>query len=114
MIFFLKIDSSNLNGVAKIDNKNIEIVSNFDIFTNYANKKSNLDLKLNLDDFENLSLNSKSVIESLKYENFNLKELGNININSSYKKTFEYGFKLKVYKYEFKYKNLKKLYLILI
>ena len=73
--FFLKIDSSNLNGVAKIDNKNIEIVSNFDIFTNYANKKSNLDLKLNLDDFENLSLNSKSVIESLKYENFNLKEL---------------------------------------
>ena len=51
-------------------------------------KKSNLDLKLNLDDFENLSLNSKSVIESLKYENFNLKELGNININSSYKKTF--------------------------
>ena len=86
--FILKIDSSNLNGVAKIDNKNIEIVSNFDIFTNYANKKSNLDLKLNLDDFENLSLNSKSVIESLKYENFNLKELGNININSSYKKNF--------------------------
>ncbi|MFY9084447.1 translocation/assembly module TamB domain-containing protein [Aliarcobacter cryaerophilus] len=86
--FFLKIDSSNLNGVAKIDNKNIEIVSNFDIYTNYANKKSNLDLKLNLDDFENLSLNSKSVIESLKYENFNLKELGNININSSYKKNF--------------------------
>ncbi len=86
--FLLKIDSSNLNGVAKIDNKNIEIVSNFDIFTNYANKKSNLDLKLNLDDFENLSLNSKSVIESLKYENFNLKELGNININSSYKKNF--------------------------
>ncbi|PRN00432.1 translocation/assembly module TamB domain-containing protein [Aliarcobacter cryaerophilus] len=86
--FFLKIDSSNLNGVAKIDNKNIEIVSNFDIFTNYANKKSNLDLKLNLDDFEKLSLNSKSVIESLKYENFNLKELGNININSSYKKNF--------------------------
>ena len=84
----LKIDSSDLNGVAKIDNKNIEIVSNFDIFTNYANKKSNLDLKLNLDDFENLSLNSKSVIESLKYENFNLKELGNININSSYKKNF--------------------------
>ncbi|WP_066347299.1 translocation/assembly module TamB domain-containing protein [Aliarcobacter cryaerophilus] len=84
----LKIDSSNLNGVAKIDNKNIEIVSNFDIFTNYANKKSNLDLKLNLDDLENLSLNSKSVIESLKYENFNLKELGNININSSYKKNF--------------------------
>ncbi|PRM88578.1 translocation/assembly module TamB domain-containing protein [Aliarcobacter cryaerophilus] len=86
--FLLKIDSSNLNGVAKIDNKNIEIVSNFDIFTNYANKKSNLDLKLNLDDFEKLSLNSKSVIESLKYENFNLKELGNININSSYKKNF--------------------------
>ena len=86
--FLLKIDSSNLNGVAKIDNKNIEIVSTFDIFTNYANKKSNLDLKLNLDDFENLSLNSKSVIESLKYENFNLKELGNININSSYKKNF--------------------------
>ena len=86
--FLLKIDSSNLNGVAKIDNKNIEIVSNFDIFTNYANKKSNLDLKLNLDDFENLSLNSKSVIESLKYDNFNLKELGNININSSYKKNF--------------------------
>lgn len=86
--FFLKIDGSNLNGVAKIDNKNIEIVSNFDVFTNYANKKSNLDLKLNLDDFENLSLNSKSVIESLKYENFNLKELGNININSSYKKNF--------------------------
>lgn len=86
--FLLKIDSSDLNGVAKIDNKNIEIVSNFDIFTNYANKKSNLDLKLNLDDFENLSLNSKSVIESLKYENFNLKELGNININSSYKKNF--------------------------
>ncbi len=47
-----------------------------------------MDLKLNLDDFENLSLNSKSVIESLKYENFNLKELGNININSSYKKNF--------------------------
>ena len=86
--FLLKIDSSNLNGVAKIDNKNIEILSNFDIFTNYANKKSNLDLKLNLDDLENLSLNSKSVIESLKYENFNLKELGNININSSYKKNF--------------------------
>ena len=86
--FLLKIDSSNLNGVAKIDNKNIEIVSTFDIFTNYANKKSNLDLKLNLDDFEKLSLNSKSVIESLKYENFNLKELGNININSSYKKNF--------------------------
>ncbi|WNL34857.1 translocation/assembly module TamB domain-containing protein [Arcobacter cryaerophilus gv. pseudocryaerophilus] len=86
--FLLKIDSSNLNGVAKIDNKNIEIISTFDIFTNYANKKSNLDLKLNLDDLENLSLNSKSVIESLKYENFNLKELGNININSSYKKNF--------------------------
>ncbi|WP_148623824.1 translocation/assembly module TamB domain-containing protein [Aliarcobacter cryaerophilus] len=86
--FLLKIDSSNLNGFAKIDNKKIEIVSNFDIFTNYANKKSNLDLKLNLDDFENLSLNSKSVIESLKYENFNLKELGNININSNYKKNF--------------------------
>ena len=65
-----------------------------------------MDLKLNLDDFENLSLNSKSVIESLKYENFNLKEFGNININSSYKKKlFEYGFKLKVYKYEFKYKK---------
>ncbi|PRM90151.1 hypothetical protein CJ671_04040 [Aliarcobacter cryaerophilus] len=86
--FFLKIDSSNLNGVAKIDNKNIEIVSNFDIYTNYANKKSNLDLKLNLDDLENLSLNSKSIIESLRYDNFNLKELGNININSSYKKNF--------------------------
>ncbi|MGJ0355267.1 translocation/assembly module TamB domain-containing protein [Aliarcobacter cryaerophilus] len=86
--FLLKIDSSNLNGVAKIDNKNIEIISTFDIFTNYANKKSNLALKLNLDDVENLTLNSKSVIESLKYENFNLKELGNININSSYKKNF--------------------------
>lgn len=86
--FILKIDSSNLNGVAKIDNKNIEIISTFDIFTNYANKKSNLDLKLNLDDLENLSLNSKSIIESLRYDNFNLKELGNININSSYKKNF--------------------------
>ncbi|PRM91875.1 hypothetical protein CJ672_07835 [Arcobacter cryaerophilus gv. occultus] len=86
--FLLKIDSSNLNGVAKIDNKNIEIVSTFDIFTNYANKKSNLDLKLNLDDLENLSLNSKSIIESLRYDNFNLKELGNFNINSSYKKNF--------------------------
>ena len=86
--FILKIDSSNLNGVAKIDNKNIEIISTFDIFTNYANKKSNFDLKLNLDDLENLSLNSKSIIESLKYDNFNLKELGNININSSYKKNF--------------------------
>ncbi|PRM94170.1 translocation/assembly module TamB domain-containing protein [Aliarcobacter cryaerophilus] len=86
--FFLKIDSSNLNGVAKIDNKNIDIVSTFDVFTNYANKKSKFDLKLNLDDLENLSLNSKSIIESLRYDNFNLKELGNININSSYKKNF--------------------------
>ncbi|GAB1464676.1 hypothetical protein MASR2M54_01760 [Aliarcobacter cryaerophilus] len=104
--FLLKIDSSNLNGVAKIDNKNIEIVSNFDIFTNYANKKSNLDLKLNLDDFENLSLNSKSVIESLKYENFNLKELGNININSSYKKNFlNMDLNSKYINMEFKYKK---------
>lgn len=86
--FLLKIDSSNLNGVAKIDNKNIDIVSSFDVFTNYANKKSKFDLKLNLDDLENLSLNSKSIIESLRYDNFNLKEFGNFNINSSYKKNF--------------------------
>ncbi|AXK49406.1 hypothetical protein CRU87_04905 [Aliarcobacter trophiarum LMG 25534] len=108
--FILKIDSLIFDGVAKIDNKSIDITSKLDVFTNYADKKSILDLKLNLDDLENLILNSKSIVENLKYKDLNIKELGNFSIDTSYKKNFlNMDLNSKYIKMNLNTKNLKKI-----
>ena len=62
-------------------------MSDFNVKTNLANKKSKVELKLNLDKPEDLAISAKSLIQNLNYKNFNLKQLGDININSSYKKS---------------------------
>ena len=84
----IKIENIILDGIANINNKNIDILSDFNVKTNLANKKSKVELKLNLDKPEDLAISAKSLIQNLNYKNFNLKQLGDININSSYKKSF--------------------------
>lgn len=83
----IKIENIILDGIANINDKNIDILSDFNVKTNLANKKSKVELKLNLDKPEDLAINAKSLIQNLNYKNFNLKQLGDININSSYKKS---------------------------
>ena len=83
----IKIENIILDGIANINNKNIDILSDFNVKTNLANKKSKVELKLNLDKPEDLVISAKSLIQNLNYKNFNLKQLGDININSSYKKS---------------------------
>lgn len=83
----IKIENIILDGIANINNKNIDILSDFNVKTNLANKKSKVELKLNLDKPEDLAISAKSLIQNLNYKNFNLKQLGDININSSYKKS---------------------------
>lgn len=84
----IKIENIILDGIANINDKNIDILSDFNVKTNLANKKSKVELKLNLDKPEDLAISAKSLIQNLNYKNFNLKQLGDININSSYKKSF--------------------------
>lgn len=83
----IKIENIILDGIAKIKDKDIDILSDFNVKTNLANKKSKVELKLNLDKPEDLVISAKSLIQNLNYKNFNLKQLGDININSSYKKS---------------------------
>ena len=83
----IKIENIILDGIANINNKNIDILSDFNVKTNLANKKSKVELKLNLDKPEDLAISAKSLIQNLNYKKFNLKQLGDININSSYKKS---------------------------
>ena len=83
----IKIENIILDGIANINDKNIDILSDFNVKTNLANKKSKVELKLNLDKPEDLAISAKSLIQNLNYKNFNLKQLGDININSSYKKS---------------------------
>ena len=83
----IKIENIILDGIANINIKNIDILSDFNVKTNLANKKSKVELKLNLDKPEDLAISAKSLIQNLNYKNFNLKQLGDININSSYKKS---------------------------
>lgn len=82
----INIENIILDGIANINNKNIDILSDFDLKTNLANKKTKIEVKLNLDKPEDLIINAKSLIQNLNYQDFNLKALGDININSSYKK----------------------------
>ena len=83
----IKIENIILDGIANINDKNIDILSDFNVKTNLANKKSKLELKLNLDKPDDLAISAKSLIQNLNYKDFNLKQLGDININSSYKKS---------------------------
>ena len=83
----IKIENIILDGIANINDKNIDILSDFNVKTNLANKKSKVELKLNLDKPEDLAISAKSLIQNLNYKDFNLKQLGDININSSYKKS---------------------------
>ena len=83
----IKIENIILDGIANINDKNIDILSDFNVKTNLANKKSKVELKLNLDKPEDLAISAKSLIQNLNYKKFNLKQLGDININSSYKKS---------------------------
>ena len=83
----IKIENIVLDGISNINDKNIDILSDFNVKTNLANKKSKVELKLNLDKPEDLVISAKSLIQNLNYKDFNLKALGDININSSYKKS---------------------------
>ena len=83
----IKIDSSTLDGLAKIKDKNIDILADFNLKTNFANKKSKIDLKLNLDKIDDLTISAKSLIQNLNYENYNLKPIGDLSVNSLYKKS---------------------------
>ena len=83
----IKIENIILDGIANINDKNIDILSDFNVKTNLANKKSKVELKLNLDKPEDLAISAKSLVQNLNYKDFNLKQLGDININSSYKKS---------------------------
>lgn len=82
----IKIDSLTLDGLAKIKDKNIDVLADFNLKTNLANKKSKIDLKLNLDKIDDLTISAKSLIQNLNYENYNLKPIGDLSINSFYKK----------------------------
>lgn len=83
----IKIENIILDGIAKIKDKNIDILSDFNVKTNVASKKSKVELKLNLDKPEDLVISAKSLVQNLNYKDFNLKYLGDININSFYKKS---------------------------
>lgn len=82
----IKIENVILDGIAKIKDKNIDILSDFNVKTNLASKKSKVELKLNLDKPEDLIISAKSLVQNLNYKDFNLKPLGDININSFYNK----------------------------
>lgn len=82
----IKIDSLTLDGLAKIKGKNIDILADFNLKTNLANKKSKIDLKLNLDKIDDLTISAKSFIQNLNYENYNLKPIGDLSVNILYKK----------------------------
>lgn len=82
----IKIENIILDGIANIKDKNIDILTDFNVKTNVANKKSKVELKLNLDKIEDLSISAKSLIQNLNYQDFNLKPIGDININSFYTK----------------------------
>ncbi len=80
----LIFENAILNAIAKLDNKNLDVKADLNFDTNFANQKSKIDFKVNLDDFKSINLKAKTIIEGLKYEDYNLKPIGNLVVNSSY------------------------------
>lgn len=86
----LKIENSILNGVVKLNNKNLDINSdlvldlNFD--TNYIKTKTKIDLKLNLDDLNNPIFKSRTVANNLDLD---------LDLKSSDLKRFDFDLNLK-------------------
>ena len=81
----IKIENSTINAIAKLKEKDLFLNADFNLKTNLADKKSKIDLKLNLDRPEEFILSVKSVLENLRYENYNLKPLGSLNLQTRYK-----------------------------
>lgn len=105
----IKIENTSLNGDIKIDGENIDILADFNLKSNLANQKSKIEIKLNSQNLENLSIKAKTTLENLKYENYNLKPIGNITVNSSYKKdSLEINLDSKLAKFDIKSKDFKK------
>lgn len=105
----IKIENSSVNGNIKIDDKNIDIFADFNLKSNLANKKSKIEVKINKQNIENLSIKAKSTLENLKYENLDLKSIGNITINSSYKKdNLDINLDSKIATFDIKSKDFKR------
>ena len=105
----LKIESSIVDGLAKIKDKNLNIFADFSLLTNLGSKKSKIELKLNFDKIEDLSFSVKSIVQNLNYENYNLKSLENITIDSFYKRnSLSVNLNSKIANLSLKSPNLKK------
>ncbi|MBL3520557.1 translocation/assembly module TamB domain-containing protein [Arcobacter lanthieri] len=103
-------DSSLLKGIVKIFDKDIEVLADSTIRTNLADQKSKIELKLNIDEIDKLNINSTTMIENIRnYEEFNLKNIGNIKILSNYTKgILDIDLNSKILDISLKSNNLKK------
>ncbi|MFA7083763.1 MAG: translocation/assembly module TamB domain-containing protein [Arcobacteraceae bacterium] len=82
----IEIENVIVDGIAKINHKDIDILADFNLISNLANKKSKVEVKLNLEKIDELSIRAKSLIQNLNYKDFNLNPVGDIDINSFYNK----------------------------
>lgn len=82
----LKVQESSINGNIKIDNKNIDVLANFNLKSNIAEQKSKIELKVNSDKIQDFTVKAKTTIDNINYKDFNIKPIGSLNIDTSYKK----------------------------
>lgn len=105
----IKIDSLNLEGNSKFNNDNIDISANLNLKSNILRQKSKIELKLNSSKIEDFLIKTKTVISEISYQNIKPNSIGNVNINTTYKKnSLDINLESKLADLSISSKNLKK------
>lgn len=84
----LNILSSNFDGNLKLDKTQIDVIADFNSKTNLANQKSKIELKVDTQKLENLTLKAKTILSELKHKDLKTNSIGQINVETLYKKDF--------------------------
>jgi len=105
----IKIDSLNLEGNSKFNNDNIDIFADLNLKSNILRQKSKIELKLNSSKIEDFLIKAKTVISEISYQNIKPNSIGNVNINTTYKKnSLDINLESKLADLSISSKNLKK------
>lgn len=82
----IKIESLDLNGNAKFNNDEINILSDLNLNSNIIKQKSKIEIKLNSSKIENFLIKAKTTISEFSYKDLKSNSFGIINIDTIYKK----------------------------
>lgn len=105
----IKIDSLNLEGNSKFNNDNIDIFADLNLKSNILKQKSKIELKLNSSKIEDFLIKAKTTLSEISYQNIKPNSIGNVNINTTYKKnSLDINLESKLADLSISSKNLKK------